>query len=98
MQATADIFGIPCKRAHTPETCALGASMEAAVGVGIYRDFPEVVECMTRSRGIFVPNPANQKLYNEIYERVFTRIYPSLEGVFTALNQISTHEMVKQQT
>jgi len=88
MQATADIFGIPCTRPHTPETCALGAAMEAAVGVGMYKDFDEVVEHMTRAKSVFEPIPENVKLYNDIYERVFTQIYPSLEGVFKSLNEI----------
>jgi sugar (pentulose or hexulose) kinase len=90
MQITADIFGVPCKRPHTAETCVLGAAMEAAVGIGMYPDFGAAVRTMTRSRDCFEPIPANQALYDAVYDRVFTRIYPALEGVFANLNQIRT--------
>jgi hypothetical protein len=43
---------------------------------------------MTRPVSVFDPIPENVKLYNDIYERVFTQIYPSLEGVFKSLNEI----------
>jgi sugar (pentulose or hexulose) kinase len=89
MQATADILGIPCSRPHTPETCALGAAIDGAVGVGMYADFEDAIKHMTRSERVFEPIPQNQELYDAIYEKVFTQIYPSLEGVFTSLNELS---------
>lgn len=95
MQSTADIFGVPCQRAHTAETCALGAAMTAAVGTGIFKSFPEAVAHMTRSIATFEPIPANVKLYNEYYEKVFTQIYPSLEKVFTSLNDIVKFQLVE---
>jgi len=38
VQMTADIFGLPVRRPHTPETSVLGAAMDAAVGLGLYSD------------------------------------------------------------
>jgi xylulokinase len=95
MQATADIFGVPCIRAHTSETCALGAAMSAAVGTSIFKSYPEVVAQMTRGIATFDPIPANVQLYNEYYEKIFTQIYPSLEKVFTSLNDIAKFQLTE---
>lgn len=95
MQATADIWGVPIQRPHTSETCALGAAMEAAVGTGMYQDFPEAVQYMTRAQRTFEPIPANQKLYDDVYNQVFTKVYPSFKEVFKNLNRITAYESGK---
>ena len=38
VQLTADVFGLPVSRAHTHETSALGAAIDAAVGLGFHPD------------------------------------------------------------
>lgn len=88
MQATADIFNMSCKRPHTPETCALGGAISAAVGAGLYSDFHEAAAAMTRSIGVFEPIPKNVAMYDAVYNRVFTKLYAALEEVFTNLNDI----------
>jgi len=96
MQATADIFGVPCKRPHTPETCALGAAISGAVGGGVYSSFEEATKHMTRSERVFEPIPENVELYNAIYEGVFIEIYPALEKVFKRLNEIRALPMFRE--
>ena len=44
MQITADIFGMAAERPHTFETSALGAAIDAAVGLKLYSDFPSAVK------------------------------------------------------
>ncbi len=39
MQLTADIFNLPTSRPHIYETSGVGAAMDAAVGLGLHRDF-----------------------------------------------------------
>src|SRR5208337_301555 len=46
MQLTADVFDLPAERPHTYETSALGAAMDAAVGLKIYPDFSGAVRAM----------------------------------------------------
>lgn len=89
MQAAADIFGCPVQKAHTSDTCALGAALTAAVGSGAFASFPEAVEHLSSNAEMYEPIPQNVKLYNEYYERVFTQIYPSLEKVFVSMNEIT---------
>ena len=43
MQLTADIFGLPTARPHVYETSALGAAIDAAVGLGLYPDFASAI-------------------------------------------------------
>lgn len=95
MQASADIFGVPCRRPHTAETSGLGAAIEAAVGIGLYGSYDEAVKHMTRAEAVFEPNPKNQELYDAIYQRVFSKIYPSLEQVFVSLNEIAQHTLIR---
>ena len=79
---------MPCKRPHTPETCALGGAISAAVGAGLYGDFHEAAAAMTRSIGVFEPITENVAMYDAVYNRVFTKLYAALEEVFTNLNEI----------
>ena len=91
MQASADIFGVPCLRGHTSESCALGAAIAAAAGSGDYKSVPEAIAHMTRCVQTFDPIPENVKIYNEYYEKVFKQIYPSLENVFTNINELTNN-------
>lgn len=96
MQAYADVFGLPCRRAQTPETCSLGAAIEAAVGVGLYPDFFAAVDGMVHYQDCFEPIPRNQAVYDEIYTRVYSRLYPSLEEVFANLKEIRERSFTEQ--
>jgi sugar (pentulose or hexulose) kinase len=88
MQATADIFGVPCKRPHTSETCALGAAISGAAGAGMYSSFAEAAQHMTRSASVFEPIPENVDLYDAMYEKVFTMVCPALAEVFKSITEI----------
>ncbi|MBM3289660.1 MAG: carbohydrate kinase, partial [Candidatus Hydrogenedentes bacterium] len=88
MQITADVFGLPAERPHTTETSALGAAIDAAVGLGYYPDFGAAVRAMTRCKDRFEPVPANQELYRELYGRVYSRMYSGLRPQFSAIMDI----------
>ena len=89
MQATADIFGLPAKRAQTVQMGALGAAIDAAVGAGIYPGFESAAASMTRCKDFFEPIPANQRRYESIYQEIYKPLYPALKDVFRRLEQIN---------
>ncbi|MCC6904561.1 MAG: FGGY-family carbohydrate kinase, partial [Anaerolineae bacterium] len=67
MQITADVFGLPAARPHTFEASGLGAAIDAAVGLGLHPDFATAVRDMTRTARVFEPDPASQRLYDDLY-------------------------------
>ena len=89
MQLTADIFGMPAERPHTYETSALGAAIDAAVGLGIYSSFEAAVREMTRVRGVFEPKPKNQEIYRRLYEKVYLKIYDRMKPLYEEIREIT---------
>lgn len=88
MQITADIFGIPAERPHTYETSALGAAIDAAVGIGWYKDFDSAITNMTRLGEVFYPNKENHKLYNKVYYKVYNKMYSRLKPLYDDIREI----------
>ncbi len=89
MQITADIFGMAAERPHTFETSALGAAIDAAVGLKLYPDFPSAVKTMTRTGRVFEPIKENQKLYDELYKKVYLKMYGRLRPLFKEIRDIT---------
>ncbi len=89
MQITSDIFNLPVERPHTYETSALGAAIDAAVGMGHYRDFRSAVMAMTRVRDVFEPVPSNRDIYQELFERVYRKMYKQLKGLYGDIREIT---------
>ncbi len=89
MQIAADIFGVPASRPHTYEASGLGAAMDLAVGLGIHSDFNVAVAEMCRVQDTFEPNPKNQAIYDELYERVYLKMYGSLKHLYHEISDIT---------
>lgn len=89
MQLTADIFNLPAERPHTFETSGLGAAMNAAVGMGVYQDYQQACEHMTRSKKTFHPNQDNVKLYDRLYYEVYRKMYKQLKPVYQKIKEIT---------
>ncbi len=89
MQITADIFGLPAQRPHTYETSALGAAIDAAVGLRLHPDFDSAISEMTRVSDVFEPIPANRDLYQALYARVYRRLYGRLKSIYNEIRQIT---------
>jgi sugar (pentulose or hexulose) kinase len=88
MQLTADIFGLPTTRPHLYEASGLGAAIDAAVGLGLHPDFPTAVSEMTRLGTSFEPNPANHRIYDELYNRVYLEMYARLRPLYEEIRDI----------
>ncbi|MBN1497405.1 MAG: FGGY-family carbohydrate kinase [Spirochaetes bacterium] len=89
VRITADVFGLPAERPHTYETSALGAAINAAVGLKLYPDFPAAVKAMTRLRDVFEPVPENHRLYDKLYREVYLGVYPRLKPLFKKIREVT---------
>ncbi|TAL36447.1 MAG: carbohydrate kinase [Spirochaetes bacterium] len=89
MQLTADIFDLPAERPHTYETSALGAAIDAAVGLKIHPDFKTAVAHMTRIGKVFEPIAKNRDIYRALYERVYTRLYDRMKPLYDDIREIT---------
>ncbi len=89
MQITADVFGLSAERPHTFETSALGAAIDAAVGLKLYPDFPSAVKAMTRTGRVFEPIQQNHDLYDNLYKRVYLKMYNRLRPLFKEIRDIT---------
>ena len=89
VQIAADTFGLPAKRMRTFETCALGAAMDAAVGVGIFKDFESAVDSMVHVGQEFSPNTENSKIYNELFKDVYLKTYEALAPLYKRSTEIT---------
>jgi sugar (pentulose or hexulose) kinase len=89
MQLTADIFGLPAARPHVYETSGLGAAIDAAVGLGLHVDFKSALAKMTRLGRVFEPIPQNRKVYDELYHRVYKKMYAQLQPLYRDIQKIT---------
>ena len=89
MQITADIFGLPAERPHTYETSALGAAVDAAVGLKLHPDFDSAIRAMTRVADVFEPIPRNREIYEALFERVYRRLYRRLRTIYNDIRKIT---------
>jgi sugar (pentulose or hexulose) kinase len=89
MQLTADIFNMPAERPHTYETSALGAAIDAMVGLKMHPDFEAAIKEMTRIRDIFEPIPESRDIYKELYEKIYKKLYGSLKHLYDDIRSIT---------
>lgn len=89
VQIAADVFDLPVERPSVSETSALGAAMNAAVGLGYYPDYAAAVAGMTRIRQVVQPIPRNRDLYDHLYNRVYRRMYTQLKPLYQELWDIA---------
>jgi sugar (pentulose or hexulose) kinase len=89
IQLTADIFGLPTARPHIYETSGLGAAIDAAVGLGLHRDFSSAVREMTRVGRTFEPDARRHATYDALYTRVYKQMYPRLKSLYEDIREIT---------
>lgn len=89
MQITANVFNLAAERPEVYETSALGAAINAAVGLGVYPDYPSAVRAMTRVGARFEPQPEAVRLYDALYREVYARMYPQLKPLYQRIRAIT---------
>jgi len=89
LQLTADIFGLPVGRPHTPETSGLGAAIAVAVGLGLQPDWATAVARMTRVARRFEPQAEPRRLYDALYREVYLKMYQRLGPLYGRIREIT---------
>jgi sugar (pentulose or hexulose) kinase len=89
LQLTADIFGLPTARPHLYETSALGAAIDAAVGLKLHSDFNTAVQAMTRVERIFEPDARACETYAGLYHQVYKQMYRRLKPLYENIRDIT---------
>ncbi|MBF0468362.1 MAG: FGGY-family carbohydrate kinase [Desulfamplus sp.] len=88
-QISADIFNRPIVRGKTFETSGLGAAIVTAKGAGIHETFESAIKTMVSYDKRYNPNPVNASLYHQLFSRVYTKLYPSLEKIYEEIRDIT---------
>jgi len=91
MQVTADVFGLPTSRPFVYETSGLGAAIDAAVGLGLYRDFTAAARAMTRTGDVFEPNLEAHDRYDALYRQVYKKMYRRLKPLYNRIREITRY-------
>jgi sugar (pentulose or hexulose) kinase len=89
VQLTADVFGLPTGRPHTHETSGLGAAIDAAVGIGLHPDVETAAREMTRLAETRDPDPGRHAIYDQLYRRVYLRMYERLKPLYEEIRDIT---------
>ena len=89
MQITANIFDLPCERPHLYETSGLGAAVLAAVSLNMHPDFATAISKMTRIGQVFMPEPSHVFTYEQLYRRVYCRMYQRLQPLYKDIQDIT---------
>ena len=89
MQITANIFNLPSERPHLYETSGLGAAILGAVGLGLHPDFATAIREMTRVGRVFEPQPQHARTYDELYRKVYCRMYRRLQPLYRDIREIT---------
>jgi ribulose-phosphate 3-epimerase len=85
LQMHADITGKPvivCENADAP---LLGSAILASVGAGVHRSVDDAVKAMVRTSKRVEPDPQSAAIYNQLYEKVYTKVSLSARPVSHAI-------------
>jgi len=63
--------------------------MDLAVGLKLQPSFESAVADMTRINRTFEPDPENHKLYDELYNRVYLKMYDRLAPLYKEIQDIT---------
>jgi sugar (pentulose or hexulose) kinase len=89
VQLFADVFGLPASRPHTHEAAGLGAAIDVALGVGIHPDPETAVSEMVRIADRFEPATTASRIYEDLYESVYLRMYDRLQPLYREIRRIT---------
>jgi sugar (pentulose or hexulose) kinase len=89
VQLFADVFGLPASRPHTHEAAGLGAAIDVTLGVGIHPDPETAVAEMVRVTDRFEPSAAASRIYEDLYQSVYLRMYDRLQPLYREIRRIT---------
>ncbi|MBV7391282.1 MULTISPECIES: FGGY-family carbohydrate kinase [Enterococcus] len=90
MQIFADVFNLPVKRNVVNGSASVGAAINTAVGLGVYKSYEEAVDKMVKVKDVFTPKADNVAIYRrlneEVYQQIATHIDPVLMKSYEILH------------
>jgi sugar (pentulose or hexulose) kinase len=89
VQIAADVFNVPVSRMATSELAALGAAIDAAVGVALHATFEEAVTAMSHKGRTFAPDPARHRIYDRLFNEVYKRSFRELAPMYRRIAEIT---------
>ena len=78
-QIAADVYGVPAARTEVADAGLVGASICAAVGVGLFENAQEGARAMVRIAGRYEPDSEASARYREMFE-IYKDAYDALVG------------------
>jgi len=63
--------------------------MDVAVGLKLHPDFATAVKEMTHPGEAFEPIAENHKIYDELYTRVYSKMYDRLQPLYDEIREIT---------
>ena len=89
-QIIADITQKPLYVSTIADASALGAAIQAAVGVGLFSDIVAAAEAMTPANPTpVIPDPGHADVYTRLYEEVYRHLFPALQPYLQKLTGLS---------
>jgi sugar (pentulose or hexulose) kinase len=88
-QITADIFNLPVSRVQTFETTSLGAAIATFVALGEFKNVNDAIKAMSHKTTTFTPNPDAVIQYEDLYRKVYLKMYPQLKDVYKHINKFT---------
>jgi ribulose kinase len=67
----------------------LGAAILAAVSLKLHPDFSTAIQQMTRIGQVFMPEPVHAHTYDQLYRRVYCRMYKRLQPLYLDIQKIT---------
>jgi sugar (pentulose or hexulose) kinase len=89
LQLTADVFGLPVARPQTDDTSALGAAINAGVGLKFHPDYSSAVKAMVRLAPCLEPDPTAHRRYDALYRDVYLKLYKRLKPLYRRIREIT---------
>ncbi|MDR3145961.1 MAG: FGGY-family carbohydrate kinase [Treponema sp.] len=85
---TASQFGLPVYRVQTHEATGLGSAIVAFTAKGIFSSCEEAIPEMVHIKNEFEPDERIHRIYEEIYTRIFEKIFYKLSPLYQEINAI----------
>ncbi len=95
-QIMSSIAGIPIYKMQTHEACGLGSSIVAFVALDVFSDYDEAIKSMCHVYRIFAPNWEEHKIYKNLYNDVYVKMFGKLEPLYKKIIDIVTHSTLSK--
>jgi len=91
-QITADIFNRPVTKVQTNETSSLGCAIIVFVSAKYYSNYKEAINSMVHVKTTFFPNESNAKIYENLFRKVYKKIYPKMKKINVNIRKFNNHK------